>query len=192
VLAMQAGADLLSSIEDDHVLQSLRRAKRCEAGQSWQWDGVAFEVLHPQVRDYETNAKPNALSCVLRISNGAQTVLLTGDIEQRQEAQLLAAGAPLKADVLLVPHHGSKTSSSAAFLDAVAPSVALVQAGYRNRFGHPAAPVMVRYAERNVRVIDSAHCGAARWQSMQPQQVMCQREVGRRYWQHVLQADSAK
>jgi competence protein ComEC len=184
VLAMQAGADLLSSIEDDHVLQSLRRATRCEAGQAWQWDGVAFEVLHPRSSDYETPAKPNALSCVLRISNGAQTVLLAGDIEQRQEAQLLAAGASLKADVLLVPHHGSKTSSSVAFLNAVAPSIALVQAGYRNRFGHPAAPVMVRYAERNVRVIDSAHCGAAHWQSMQPQQVMCQREAGRRYWQH--------
>lgn len=186
VLAMQPGADLLSSIEDDHALQALRRATRCEAGQSWQWDGVRFEVLHPQARDYDAAAKSNAMSCVLRISNGTQTLLLTGDIEQRQEAQLLAASAPLKADVLLVPHHGSKTSSSAAFLDAVAPSIALVQAGYRNRFGHPAAPVMARYAERSVRVVDSAHCGAARWRSAQPQQVSCQREQALRYWQHRL------
>jgi competence protein ComEC len=184
VLAMQPGADLLSSIEDSHALQALRPATRCEAGQSWQWDGVSFEVLHPQAQHYEAVAKSNAMSCVLRISNGAQTLLLTGDIEQKQEAQLLAAGAPLKSDVLLVPHHGSKTSSSAAFLDAVAPGIALVQAGYRNRFGHPAAPVMVRYAEREVRVFDSARCGAARWQSAQPQQVVCQREQARRYWQH--------
>jgi competence protein ComEC len=141
-------------------------------------------VLHPQAQHYEAAAKSNAMSCVLRISNGAQTLLLTGDIEQRQEAQLLAAGAPLKSDVLLVPHHGSKTSSSAAFLDAVAPEIALVQAGYRNRFGHPAAPVMARYAEREVRVVDSAHCGAARWQSAQPQQVSCQRQQNHRYWQH--------
>jgi competence protein ComEC len=184
VLAMQPGADLLSSIEDGHGLQALRPATRCAAGQSWQWDGVRFEVLHPRMSDYDAAAKSNAMSCVLRISNGAQTLLLVGDIEQRQEAQLLAAGAPLKSDVLLVPHHGSKTSSSAAFLEAVAPSIALVQAGYRNRFGHPAETVMARYAERQVRVVDSAHCGAARWQSAQPQQVSCQREQVRRYWQH--------
>src|SRR5659263_71231 len=67
----------------------------------------------------------------------------------------------LKADVLLVPHHGSRFSSSAAFLDAVQPRTALVQAGYRNRFGHPAAPVLVRYEERHIQVIDSPHCGAA-------------------------------
>ena len=184
VLAMQAAATLLSSIEDDHELQALRRASRCEAGQTWDWDGVRFEVLHPIADDYALARRSNALSCVLRIANGAHSVLLTGDIEQPQEAQLLALAAPLRADVLLVPHHGSKTSSSVAFLDAVAPEIALVQAGYRNRFGHPAPAVLARYAERQVRVIDSVHCGAAHWQSAQPQQVDCQREVARRYWQH--------
>jgi len=184
VLAMQPAATLLSSIEDDHELQALRRASRCEAGQAWDWDGVHFEVLHPTAEDYDWSRRSNALSCVLRISNGTQTALLTGDIEQAQEAQLLARGAPLQATVLLMPHHGSKTSSSPAFLDAVAPSLALVQAGYRNRFGHPAPPVLARYAERGVRVIDTPHCGAAHWQSTQPQQVTCQREVARRYWQH--------
>lgn len=184
VLAMQPAATLLSSIEDDHELQALRRASRCEAGQDWDWDGVHFEVLHPTAEDYDWSRRSNALSCVLRISNGTQTALLTGDIEQAQEAQLLARGAPLQATVLLMPHHGSKTSSSLAFLDAVAPSLALVQAGYRNRFGHPAPPVLARYAERGVRVVDTPHCGAAHWQSTQPQQVTCQREVARRYWQH--------
>ena len=184
VLTMQPAATLLSSIEDEHELQALRRASRCEAGQAWVWDGVRFEVLHPTVEDYALVRRSNALSCVLRIANGAHSVLLTGDIEQAQETQLLAMDAPLQADVLLVPHHGSKTSSSAAFLDAVAPSLALVQAGYRNRFGHPAPAVLARYAERQVRVIDSVHCGAARWHSAQPQQVACQREVARRYWQH--------
>lgn len=184
VLAMQPAATLLSSIEDDHELQALRRAERCEAGQAWDWDGVHFEVLHPTAEDYDGGRRSNALSCVLRISNGTQTALLTGDIEQAQEAQLLARGAPLQATVLLMPHHGSKTSSSPVFLDAVAPSLALVQAGYRNRFGHPAPPVLARYTERGVRVVDTPHCGAAHWQSTLPQQVTCQRAVARRYWQH--------
>ena len=90
----------------------------------------------------------------------------------------------LKADLLLVPHHGSKTSSSAEFLDAVQPRIALIQAGYRNRFGHPAGPVLVRYQERHIRLIDSPRCGAATWQSAQPDQVKCQRVLGLRYWHH--------
>jgi competence protein ComEC len=184
VLAMQPQAALLSSIEADHELQRLRPAMHCEAGQQWVWDGVRFEVLHPQAMDYDTARRSNALSCVLRVSNGMQTLLLAGDIEQAQEAQLLASGVPLQAQVLLVPHHGSKTSSSPAFLEAVAPRLALVQAGYRNRFGHPAAPVLARYAERGVRVVDSAHCGAMRWSSAQPQDLGCQRELARRYWHH--------
>jgi competence protein ComEC len=184
VLAMQPRAGLLSSIEDTHELQALRRAERCEAGQAWDWDGVRFEVLHPAAADYAAAPRSNALSCVLRISNGAQAVLLAGDIEAGQEAQLLLRGAPLQADLLLVPHHGSKTSSSAAFLDAVAPQLSLVQAGYRNRFGHPAAPVLARYAERGIRVVDSVHCGAAHWQSARPRDVACQREQTPHYWQH--------
>jgi competence protein ComEC len=121
---------------------------------------------------------------VLRISNGAQTALLVGDIEKPQEEMLLASGAPLRADVLLVPHHGSKTSSSEAFLDAVQPQWALVQSGYRNRFGHPAAPVMQRYDDRHIMVRDSPHCGAATWNSSAPQHVECTRMKQMRYWSH--------
>lgn len=184
VLAMQPQARLLSSIETTNGLQTLRPAQRCFAGQRWEWDGVAFEVLHPQAGDYDTVTKSNALSCVLRISNGVQTALLVGDIEQVQEAQLVAAGAPLAATVLLVPHHGSKTSSSAAFLDAVGPQLAIVQAGYRNRFGHPAPSVLARYQERQVAVLDSPHCGALTWQSAQPRGALCTRVQGLRYWHH--------
>lgn len=184
VLAMQPQADLLSSIEPEHALQALRPAQRCVAGQHWEWDGVAFDVLHPRAQDYAGRPKPNVMSCTLRISNGTQTALLAGDIEQAQEARLVADGAPLKADLLLVPHHGSKTSSSAAFLDAVQPQMALVQSGYRNRFGHPVAPVLVRYAERGIRVLDSPHCGAATWQSAHAQDVLCERSLALRYWHH--------
>jgi competence protein ComEC len=189
VLQMQPQAVLLSSIERGHELEALRQPQRCTAGRAWQWDGVDFQILHPAAGDYDAPAKTNAMSCVLRISNGRHTALLAGDIEQPQEARLATAAseqavALLHADVLLVPHHGSKTSSSAAFLDAVQPSLALVQAGYRNRFGHPAGVVLERYRDRGVAVIDSPHCGAAYWRSAQAGQVTCEREVARRYWHH--------
>jgi len=201
VLAMQQQAALVSSIEDDHELQLLRSASRCLAGQRWQWDGVEFELLHPQPGDYLAGAKPNALSCVLRVSNGRQSALLAGDIEAAQEARLatsvraepveawggVSTGSTrtaLRADVLLIPHHGSKTSSTAAFLQAVQPRIAIAQAGYRNRFGHPAPPVLDRYRQLGVRVIQSAQCGAAWWRSVRPEVVDCQRSIAARYWNH--------
>ncbi len=187
VLAMQPQAELLSSIEADNALQSLRPARRCVAGQQWDWDGVRFTVLHPQASDYDAPAKPNALSCVLRISTGFNTALLAGDIEQPQEARLVASGINIKADVLLVPHHGSNTSSSETFLDAVSPSVAIVQSGYRNRFGHPTALVSARYAERQITVVDSPQCGAYTWQSWKPdanRSGACWRIASQRYWHH--------
>ena len=186
LLAMQPQATVLSSIEDTHELQAVHPVTRCVSGQRWRWDGVDFEVLHPQATDYGAVRKSNAMSCVLRLSNGVQSALLVGDIEQAQEARLVTEGGNLKSDVLLVPHHGSRFSSSAAFLDAVQPRTALVQAGYRNRFGHPAASVLVRYQERQIQVIDSPHCGAATWRSALPQELRCQRSDALRYWQHRL------
>ena len=193
LLASQAGAAVLSSIEAEHPLRARRPVLRCQAGQHWRWDGVDFEVLHPTPALYEARGlRPNALSCVLRIRAAAQggasgaSALLAGDIEAAQELSLVHAhGAALRADVLLVPHHGSRTSSSPAFLDAVAPRWAWVQAGYRNRFGHPAAPVVARYAERGIQLIDSPHCGAMHWRSARPQALGCERDARRRYWHHV-------
>jgi competence protein ComEC len=204
LLAMYPQAQLLSSIADDHPLQSLRTAQRCEAGQTWEWDGVQFQVLHPQAEDYGQPLKPNALSCVLRITAGTlagepaggsvagsasghadgNSALLVGDIEAPQEQLLVAGGLNLHADVLLVPHHGSKTSSTTAFLDAVDPSLAMVQSGYRNRFGHPAPPVVARYAQHTIRLVDSPHCGAMHWNSERPTELECQRELHLRYWHH--------
>lgn len=184
VLTQQPQATVISSIEADNPLQTQRAIQRCVAGQHWEWDGVAFDILHPQDADYDTPAKSNAMSCVLRISNGAQTALLVGDIEQPQEARLVGQGANLKANVLVVPHHGSKTSSSGAFLDTVAPQTAIVQSGYRNRFGHPAPLVLERYQERSITVVDSPHCGAYTWQSWQAQNGACMRVQGLRYWHH--------
>jgi len=186
---MQPQADVLSSLGSGPILQAERPSQRCQAGQHWEWDGVQFDVLHPQVPDYDTQRKPNALSCVVRVSSGSRTALLAGDIEEAQEAQLLAGGATLRADVLLVPHHGSKTSSSTAFLQAVQPSVGVVQSGYRNRFGHPAAPVVERYRQLGIALVDTPHCGAYVWQSWQPekpQNEACTRQRDRRYWHHLV------
>ena len=184
VLAMQPQAKLLSSIEAQHPLQALRAATRCHAGQRWDWDGVAFEVLHPLADDYQQTRKSNAMSCVLRVSNGQRHALLTGDIEAAQEARLVASGVPLRSDVLLVPHHGSKTSSSEAFLAQVAPRFALAQVGYRNRFGHPAPSVLARYQALGIAVLDSPSCGAMGWRSAEPEVMACQRARSRRYWHH--------
>jgi len=160
----------------------------CVAGQRWDWDGVHFALLHPFPGDYRPGAKTNALSCVLRVvaADGA-SALLTGDVEAAGEARLVArAGASpddtarLRSDVLVVPHHGSHTSSTAAFLDAVRPSVAVIQVGYRSRYGHPAPDVIARYGAHGIPVVRSDHCGAWTWSDGHAH---CSRDVRRRYWQ---------
>ena len=183
VLAAHPDAELVASLEPGHALAALRPLMPCRAGDRWTWDGVDFEVLHPW-RDEAEARKANAVSCVLRVSAGGVAALLAGDIEQPQEQALLDRGATLAADVLLVPHHGSKTSSSEAFVAAVRPRWALVQAGYRNRFGHPVEPVVARYVEAGATVVRSDQCGAAWWSSARAEAMRCEREVGRRYWHH--------
>lgn len=124
----------------------------------------------------------NDRSLTLRIEVAGRRVLLPGDLEADAEARLLAAGGALRAEILKLGHHGSRTSSSAMFLDAVAPRLAWVQAGYRNRFGHPADDVLQRYAERGVEVVRSDRCGAWRWRAVDDAAPTCERERARRYW----------
>ncbi len=187
VLAMQTQADVLTSMPDDHPLRLKHRMQTCMAGQQWTWDGVHFSILHPVEKDYTRGLKPNANSCVLRLQSASgQVALLVGDIEAPQENELLQRQASLKATWLLVPHHGSATSSTAAFLQAVQPRIAVVQAGYRNRYGHPRADVMSRYDDIQARVVQTTHCGASTWQSNQPIMVHCARDEQKRYWHHRL------
>lgn len=152
-----------SSLRDDHPLLRTALGDRhvgCVAGQRWRRDEVDFEFLHPLAGD-DPAAKPNARSCVLKISVGQRAVLLGGDIEAPQERALVARAADrLRADVLLAPHHGSGTSSTPAFLDAVRPGMALFQVGYRNRYRHPKAEVVARYDARGIRVLRSDQAGA--------------------------------
>lgn len=179
--------ELLSSLETEHPLRALAaQPRRCEAGQSWSWDGVRFDVLHPQAADYERGLKSNAMSCVVKVSGAQGTALLTGDIERQQEADLLGSQRDaLRSDLLVVPHHGSRTSSTAGFLDAVSPRIAVIQAGYRNRFGHPVAEVLARLDERGVTVQTSPACGAWWWHSgTDIATAACERDTARRYWHH--------
>jgi competence protein ComEC len=186
VMAMQPQADVLTSMPLSHPMQHLRPMQRCERGQAWVWDGVRIEVLHPLAADYARKSKPNALSCVLRVSTPQATALLVGDIEAAQETSLIAREASLRADWLLVPHHGSATSSTSGFLAAVQPQVAVVQSGYRNRFGHPRPEVVQRYLDLGVVVVQTPRCGASWWRSEQPNLVQCERNQGQRYWHHVF------
>jgi competence protein ComEC len=187
VLQAQSQALLSSSIAVDHPLRGItEKSSRCQAGHSWVWNNVSFEVLHPSPADYAVVQKPNAMSCVLRVTSASgQSALLTGDIESAQEAALVEKAADkLKAQVVLVPHHGSKTSSTDSFIDAVHSKFAVVQSGYKNRFGHPAPVVAQRYVDRGIQLIESPACGAGRFLSSEPETWRCTRGTPWRYWQH--------
>lgn len=165
-LAVLEGVDvdwLASSLPADHAIaRAARRHLRCSAGQHWEWDGIAFDMLHPTPASYDdTHLKTNARSCTLRIGNGRRTVLLAGDIEAAQEAALVERSADrLHADVLLAPHHGSGTSSTLAFLHAVRPDIAIFQVGYRNRYHHPKPEVYDRYGTLGVERLRTDEAGA--------------------------------
>jgi competence protein ComEC len=144
------------------IVRAAPRHIRCAAGQHWRWDGVDFDMLHPSIESYADHAlKANARSCTLRVSERGRSVLLAGDIEAPQEAQLVAAMAGrLHADVLLAPHHGSGTSSTPAFLRAVGPSLGIFQVGYRNRYHHPKPQVYERYGDLGVERLRTDETGA--------------------------------
>ena len=176
--------ELLSSLSAAHPLRAMVPASRpCRTGIEWQWDQVSFALLHPAAADYPAR-KANDLSCVLRISTGARAMLLTADIERLSEALLVERAAnALRADVLLVPHHGSRTSSSAEFLSAVEPSLAVVASGYRNRFGHPNAEVLARYAALQAPVLRTDRDGAITVRISEARvSADAERERRRRYW----------
>jgi len=130
----------------------------CTAGQSWSWDEVKFTILSPPPTPFTSE---NDNSCVLKIQSGHGTVLLTGDIEATAESRLVETYREnLKADVLIAPHHGSKTSSTLGFLQTVQPEYVLIPAGYRNQFGHPHKDVLSRYKNIKAFWLNAAASGA--------------------------------
>lgn len=166
------------------VVQSAPNHRRCVAGQSWNWDGVQFEMLHPAASVYESGKwKTNARSCTVKIMLGEQSILLAGDIEAAQEAELIeSVPDKLRASVLLAPHHGSGTSSSLPFLHAVQPRLALFQVGYRNRYHHPKPEVYERYGELGIRRVRSDESGAVVLQFGSSLNISEYRVEHARYW----------
>ncbi len=133
-------------------------ATRCQAGEQWQWSGVRFQFLHPGMQDGETG---NNASCVLRIETAGRSILLTGDVDQRLEHRLVAQwGRALQSTILVAGHHGSATSTSPEFLDAVAPEWVLFAAGYANPFGFPTRRVSEAVAIRGIKMRNTATDGA--------------------------------
>ena len=136
-----------------------RDSEACYAGQNWVWDGVLFEILNPD-ESLAYNKRNNA-SCVLRVSTGKESLLLSADIEKRAEKLLVQhRSAQLKSTYLVAPHHGSKTSSSQTFLQAVDPDYILIPVGFKNRYRMPHSTVLQRYREMHIPVLKTFQSGA--------------------------------
>jgi competence protein ComEC len=208
VLASMPVSLLRTSLPADHPLRAMAIAQApCRAGNAWDWDGVRFTILHPPAGLQAK--KTNAVSCVLSVNASGRRLLITADIEAAQESALLirreasplagrreasplggrrtdvnSAANPLAADVLTVPHHGSLTSSSVAFIAAVGARDAIFPVGYRNRFGHPKPDVVARYVQSGAHLHRTDADGAVSVQ-LGPQGVRIEHEraVRRRYWQ---------
>ena len=158
----------------------------CTEHKKWEWDGVMFEVLSPTAH-YE---KSNDRSCVLRIWNQQYSVLLPGDIEAKAERLMQNEYSKISpVDVLLVPHHGSNTSSSVAWLKWLEPQIAVVSSGYKNRFSHPTEQIIDLYSRQKIKLFNTAYEGAISIklnQSDESDEItpISQRKVNKHYWNH--------
>jgi competence protein ComEC len=159
-------------------------SRRCMRGERWTWDGVEFSFLLPD----SEGLRGNDSSCVLRVRAGEHVLLLPGDIEAASERRLLTGGEALEARVLVAPHHGSLSSSTPAFIDAVRPQWVLFPVGYRNRWNFPRPEIVQRYGERGVSQLDTARHGAILLRLEPGRAVAPQthRQQRRRYWQSPL------
>lgn len=130
----------------------------CFAGQMWDWDGVQFTTFNPAIN---TPYDDNNSSCVVKVSGKGGDILLTGDIQAATEASLVGQyGKQLLSTVLLVPHHGSRTSSTESFISAVSPRFAIISVGKYNRYHLPAKTVLTRYLQHAIKVYSTADNGA--------------------------------
>ncbi len=179
-------AELISSLPFEHELSATPVAQRaCHDGQSWAWDGVRFEMLYPSAGQYAHRPKKtNDMSCVLKVTAAGHSVLLTSDIEAWSESLLLAAHpGELKSDVMLVPHHGSRTSSTPEFIAAVAAPQAIFPVGYRNRFNHPRPDVVERYRASGAALTRTDRDGALTIRlGENGAEIVAERKLRSRYW----------
>lgn len=175
-------ASIMSSLTVAHIMSAAPdiEGEPCRAGRRWNWDGVEFSVLNP-VGEAE---RRNDASCVLRVGSPNGTILLPADIEAPAEQGLLGgARDALRAEILVAPHHGSRTSSTPEFVDAVRPDYVVFPIGYRNRYHHPHPAVVARYRARNIRLYDTADDGAIEFRLRASGiDVAAYRMRHRRYW----------
>ena len=188
-------ASVLGSIEpkvfygNRSKLIDIKENKLCERGQNWQWDGIRFEFIHPTLA---WRGNDNNRSCVLKISTAEHSVLLTGDIQRKAENYLLKrdknttdSDSLLRADIILMPHHGSNSSSRSRFISAVNPKWAIASAGYRSRFKHPDHRVIKRYKQQGVKVLNTAKSGAIQFRLKRGQPINSPREyrqIDNKFW----------
>ena len=163
----------------------------CYDGHNWQWDGVEFEILSPKNnKDHSLqDVKRNNRSCVLRVSSEFGSVLFPGDAESKVEKRLLALHEKqLSSDVLIVPHHGSNTSSITSFIDAVNPNIAIFSVGYKNRYKLPNKKVLSRYMLKNIKLVETAKSGAITIQFTEGSELGIRkyRENAAKYWNHIF------
>jgi competence protein ComEC len=167
------------------ILASTRSVRRCFAGDEGAVGDARIRLLSPTAAEYALPPRnTNARSCVAEVHLGRWRVLLTGDLPAAQEIKLLDHTRRQRADLVVAPHHGSRSSSSEPFVSATAPTWVAVQAGYRNRFGHPDAAVVARYRATGAQVLRTDEAGAIQWR-FQPGGVVGvhrQRVDARRYW----------
>lgn len=154
--AIKAGMPVSRVISGEpHRLARTLGAEDCESGQHWQWNDVTFRLWQ-----WDQAVSGNQRSCVLQIEAAGERLLLTGDIDVRAERALMQADFPLASRWLLAPHHGSRTSSSQAFIDVVGAQHVLITRSRHNAFGHPHPQVLARYQAAGVEVHDTALRGA--------------------------------
>lgn len=172
---------VLSSMQEKYQWQN---GETCQAGMEWEWDGVRFRILHP-ARPEEWKADNNR-SCVLHVQGAGGSILLPGDIERRVEKALAQTdGASLKSDIVVAPHHGSRSSSSPEFIAATGPRHVLYSNGYRNRYGFPRDDVAARYREAGAQSWYSDRHGAITFEISAQRGVLApvtHRQSGRHYW----------
>lgn len=152
---------ILAALPVDALVTSIEKStpaprqatRRCSDGESWEWDGVRFRILHPTGDDYDRKRPTNAMSCVLKIESRHGSALIPGDLEGAAETAFLARhAAEAASDVLVAPHHGGRHTSSPDFVAAVAAREVIFSAGYRNRFGHPWPAIEERYRNAGARL----------------------------------------
>jgi len=179
----------ISSLPDGSpILAGAANKFRCFSGQKWTWEGVKFEMLHPTLDSYQNDLlKDNERGCVLKITTAFGSVLLPADIEYRSEQELLQRMPDaLAANVMVVPHHGSRTSSTGPFISAVHPATAIFTVGYRNRHGHPKEEVVERYLARGIETWRTDTSGALDLRfGTGGISLQSQRQSRQRYWQAV-------